>query len=242
VANSAAYLAPRLAPGTDVLDVGCGPGTITADLARLVAPGRVVGIDTTPEVVEAAVRDHAAANLSFAVGDVHRLDHADESFDVVHAHQVLQHLADPVAALVEMRRVCRRDGVLAVRDADYGAMAWWPDNEGLRRWRDIYGEVARANGGEPDAGRQLVAWVRRAGFGTVEPSASAWCFANPEDRAWWARTWAERTTSSRLADRAVELGVATHDDLAACAEGWLTWASDGEASFLVPHGEVLASR
>src|SRR5947209_9742832 len=93
--NSAAYLLPHLRSGLDLLDVGCGPGTITVDLATRVAPGRVVGIDASDDVITQA-RQLEANNVSFAVGDVYALDFPDESFDVVHAHQVLQHLADPV--------------------------------------------------------------------------------------------------------------------------------------------------
>ena len=106
--NSAAYLLDHLVPGQRLLDLGCGPGTITLDLAGRVAPGEVVGIDRSAEVVaeaEAAARARGAANVSFAVGDGYALDHPDGSFDVVHAHQVLQHLSDPVAALREAHRV-----------------------------------------------------------------------------------------------------------------------------------------
>jgi len=120
-------------------------------------------------------------------------------------------------------------------------MAWWPANDGLERWRDIYREVARRNGGEPDAGRHLVAWARAAGLADIVPSASAWCFATDDDRAWWAGTWAERTTSSALAERAVEFGIATRAELEACAAAWRAWADDPGASFLVVHAEVLAT-
>src|SRR5580658_3161202 len=62
--NSAAYLLPFLQPGLSVLDVGCGPGTITADLALLVAPGEVVGIDASSEVVAQAAASTEGAGLS----------------------------------------------------------------------------------------------------------------------------------------------------------------------------------
>src|SRR5215204_3238180 len=131
--NSAGYLLPALRPGLDLLDVGCGPGTITVDLAARVAPGRVVGLDVSPEPLEeartAAVR--AGIDVTFEVGDVYALEAADDSFDVVHAHQVLQHLTDPVAALREMARVCRSGGVIDVRDVDYAATTWFPVDPGL---------------------------------------------------------------------------------------------------------------
>ena len=186
VENSAAYLIPHLQPGLDLLDVGCGPGTITLDLAQRVAPGRVVGLDAAADVIEQAGAAAAAANASveFAVGDTYALQFEDASFDVVHGHQVLQHLADPVAALREWRRVCRPGGVVAARDADYEAMCWFPAEPGLDHWLDLYRRLARLNQGEPDAARHLVSWASDAGFTGVEPTASAWCFATPEDREW----------------------------------------------------------
>jgi SAM-dependent methyltransferase len=152
VDNSAAYVAERFRPGASVLDVGCGPGSITVDIAARVAPGRVLGIDSSAEVIDGAralAGRARAGNATFAVGDVYALDAADDSFDVVHAHQVLQHLVDPVAALREMLRVCRPDGVVAARDADYAGMTWYPADPRLDRWLEICRAVFRRNGAEP---------------------------------------------------------------------------------------------
>ncbi|HLI53911.1 MAG TPA: methyltransferase domain-containing protein [Acidimicrobiales bacterium] len=244
VENSAAYLLPHLARDAKVLDVGCGPGTITVGLAASVPDGAVVGLDAAPEVLdEARSLPEAAerANLRFEVGDVYDLDFDDGYFDVVHAHQVLQHLADPVRALAEMRRVCRAGGVVAVRDADYGAMCWHPATDGLDDWKALYRTVARAVGGDPDAGRHLRSWALQAGFSSVEASASAWCFATPEERAWWGGLWAERLTRSRFAEQATTAGLATPADLDRLAEVWNRWSATEDACFFVLHGEVLAT-
>ncbi|MEO7573993.1 MAG: methyltransferase domain-containing protein [Acidimicrobiales bacterium] len=244
VENSAAYLLPRLTQGVEVLDVGCGPGTITVDIARRVAPGRVVGVDAAPDAVDVAAEAADAAgvvNLDLAVGDVCALDHPDDAFDVVHAHQVLQHLADPVAALREMRRVCRPGGVVAVRDSIYRAMTWFPADPALDRWLAVYCGVAEANGGEPDAGSRLRSWALQAAFGSVETSASAWCYATDEERAWWGGLWAERISSTALGTRAVELKLADEAGIAAMADAWRRWAVAPDAWFAVLHGEVLAS-
>lgn len=244
VENSAAYLIPRLAPGAEVLDVGCGPGTITIDLAARVVPGRVVGLDAAPDAVaaaEEAARDAGVTNVELGIGDVYALDHADDSFDIVHAHQVLQHLADPVAALREMRRVCRAGGVVAARDSIYRAMSWYPASPALDRWLAVYCAVAEANGGEPDAGNRLRSWAQQAGFGAVETSASAWCYATDDERAWWGGLWADRVSTTALGTRAVELGLSTDDELAVIADAWRTWAATPDAWFGVLHGEVLAT-
>ena len=244
VENSAAYLRDRLRPGMDLLDVGCGPGTITGDLARRVAPGTVVGVDRAPAVVRAA--DDAARRegwpARFEVGEARCLRFPDGSFDLVHAHQVLQHLADPVGALVEMARVCRPGGLVAARDADYRSFAWYPPDPALDRWLELYREVARGDGGQPDAGRHLLAWGHAAGFDDITATASAWCFAGPEDRRWWGRLWAERVIESDFAPHALELGLADPDDLATVAAGWRRWAEDPDGWFAVTHGEIVCRR
>jgi SAM-dependent methyltransferase len=238
--NSAAYLAPHLSPGMSLLDVGCGPGTITLDLAQLVAPGPVVGVDRSGEVLrDAAALDADGATVAFATAELTGLPFDDGTFDVVHAHQVLQHVEDPVLALAEMARVCRPGGLVAARDGDYAAMTWFPDSPRLRRWLDLYRQVARANRGEPDAGRRLVGWARAAGCRDIVASASAWCFASAAERAFWAQTWAERVTASALAERAVELGLADKAELEEIAAGWRAWSEEPDGCFLVLHGEIL---
>jgi SAM-dependent methyltransferase len=240
--NSAAYLLPKLAPGQRLLDIGCGPGTITLDLARLVAPGQTIGLDREVQPLvsaRAAAVEQDVHNVGFTVGDVYQLDFPDDSFDVVHAHQVLQHLTDPVAALREMGRVCRSGGYLAVRDADYAAMTWYPANPRLDRWLALYRRVARDNGGEPDAGRRLLSWAHAAGFSDVASTATVWCYSTPDERAWWGGLWAERITESALAHQAVAGRFADQAELAELAVGWRDWAAQDDGWFAVLNAEVL---
>jgi ubiquinone/menaquinone biosynthesis C-methylase UbiE len=240
--NSAGYLLPHLVAGQTLLDVGCGPGTITADLARLVAPGVVTAVDNAEEVLATArqtMADAGTANVVVGKGDVYHLAFPDATFDVVHAHQVLQHLAHPVAALAEMWRVCRPGGLVAARDSDYPAFVWYPANDGLDRWMELYLAMARANGAEPAAGRRLLSWARQAGFSDIQPSASTWCYATPGERRWWAGLWADRVVASAFADQAVEDDGASMDDLVSIAASWRAWAEEPDGWFVVVHGEVI---
>lgn len=243
--NSAAYLLPHLRAGLDLLDVGCGPGSITVDLAAAVAPGRVVGIDRSTEVVETAKQLAAGrpggATVEFRVDDLYALDEPDDAYDVVHAHQVLQHVSDPVAALGEMRRVCRPGGTIAVRDADYGAFCWAPADERLTAWLDLYRRVARGNDAEPDAGRHLKRWAIEAGCRDVRASASVWCFSSDDERAFWGGRWAERVLESGLATQAIERGLADRAELQAMSDAFRDWAAAPAGWFTVLQGEVLAA-
>ena len=248
VDNSAAYLLGHLRPGLDLLDIGCGPGTLTVDLAARVAPGRVLGVDVAPEAV-ASAREHASsagaltgdAQVSFATGDFRAMGLAAGSFDVVHAHQVLQHLRAPVEALTAMAALARPGGgIVAARDADYEAMTWSPADDRLDRWAALYQAVTSRNGADANAGRHLKAWARAAGLRDVTYTTSTWTFSAPDDRSWWSETWAERIVSSSLAAQALDHGLATAAELAELAAGWRAWAADDDAVFTVVHGEIVA--
>lgn len=248
--NSAAYLLDRLRPGLTLLDVGSGPGTLTCDLAERVQPGRVLGVDPSADVTTQATDELArrvgAGRLS--EGQVtFRTDNfmsdavaAAGPFDVVHAHQVLQHLADPVEALRHMAALARPEGgVLAARDADYGNMRWSPKSPELDRWRVVIREVTRRNGGDADAGRRMDDWAAAAGLANATVTHSTWTFDTPEDRAWWGGLWAERCRSSSLNEHAQRYGLASAAELEALAAGWQAWAEQPDAWFTVPHGEIL---
>jgi SAM-dependent methyltransferase len=240
--NSAGYLVPYLKPGLRLLDIGCGPGTITVDLAKLIAPGETVGLDREERPLVAAratAAEQDVRNVGFAVGDIYQIDFPRASFDVVHAHQVLQHLTDPVAGLVEMGRVCAPGGLVAARDADYAAMTWYPADPRLDRWLELYRQVARGNGAEPDAGRRLLSWAHAAGYREVTSTASVWCYSTAAERTWWGGLWAERITRSALADQAIGSGLSDRSELAELATGFVDWAAQDDAWFAVLNAEIL---
>lgn len=238
--DSAAYLLPRLSADQRLLDVGSGPGTITCDLAELV--GSVAALEMNQEALTLTLAEAQRRGVAIEghVGDIHALPLPDDSFDVVHAHQVLQHVADPVQALAELRRVCRPGGLVAVRDSDYHGFVWTPADPLLDRWLELYDVAARERGGEPDAGRHLQRWAREAGFTEVEASSSTWCWSTPDKCAWWGDMWAERILHSAIHEQLIAGGHSTADELDEIAAAWRRWGQDPNAWMSLLHGEVLA--
>lgn len=238
--NSAAYLLPRLRSSDHLLDVGAGAGTITADFAGLVE--RVTATELGADglaVTRGEITERGIDNVDFVVADVHALPFDDDTFDVAHAHQVLQHVADPVQALRELARVTRPGGAVAVRDSDYAGFCWWPQIPALDTWLRLYRAIARHNGGEPDAGRRLLSWAHAAGIGEVTATSSTWCYATPAEREWWGGMWADRILDSAIADGLRDAGLASDADLREISAAWREWAADDDGWISILHGEIV---
>lgn len=235
--NSAGYLVSALNDGDSLLDVGCGPGTITRDFARLLTHGFVVALDRTQTIIHEAVSDESTV---FGIaGDVYHLPFRDNSFDVVHAHQVLQHLSDPRLAIVEMTRVSNR--YVAFADADYDRMLWWPSSPSLERWMQLYQDIAVHNGINPNIGRQLPSLALDCGLSNHQVHTITWTYATTELCHWWADSWAGRVLHSTYASEALRLGLSDQEELNSISQGWLEWATKPGAIFVITSMAILAS-
>lgn len=239
----AAFLLPHLDPEAAVLDMGSGPGTITAGLAGRVR--QVTGLDFSAEMVESArayVARQGIANATFRVGTAYDLPWGDNHFDVVYAHQLLQHLADPIRVLREAGRVLKPGGLLAVREADYGTMVHGPEEPELLRWRRLYHQVTAANGGEADAGRFLLSWVMKAGFVGPVVTTGTTTYASPEGRKDWGGLWEVRVINSDFAEHALRGGFATREELTEISDAFRRWADRPDSFWAFLHAEVLAAK
>jgi SAM-dependent methyltransferase len=182
-AHDAAFFTRYLRPGMSVLDAGCGPGTITLGVAKLVAPGSVVGIDIQAAPIERARAQKVAreqTNLRYEVADLYDLPFADQCFDAAFSNGVLMHLAEPKRALAQLRRVLRPGGVVGVRDPDFGSVLYAPMTPGLQRWLELRVRVRQHNGGNPFLGRHHRRLLLEAGFADVEAGASLDSAGTPE--------------------------------------------------------------
>lgn len=252
--NSAPHLLPYIKPGMRVLDIGCGPGTITNSFARLIGDdGQAVGVDPSESVVQQAKEIASSQNIKnvqYQVGNaMEKLPFPDSSFNIVHAHQVLQHVSDPVAMLKEMKRLAKSPGgIVSLRESDFKSIIIYPDIPALQdEWVDLYVRAATDAGGQPRAGRRLHVWAKEAGFKpeeVVKVQAGTFCYgqASPEERAWWGGLWAERVGTypeSGFAKTVVDKGFGTKEQITAISEAWKRWSKHEDAYFAMIHGEVI---
>ena len=243
--EAAAFLLPSLRPGMRLLDVGCGPGSITRGLAQRLAPGEVVGLDLSRETLAAAREDAAArglTNLTYTEGSVYELPFPDQSFDVAYAHQVSQHLREPAAALREMLRVLRPGGLVGIRDVDWGTVSYWPLDPRIDHFIEVHFKTWYRNGGEPRIGRQLKALFNAAPVTDVDVTAAVWCYATPEETTEWGESYAQRLLTSPMGGRMVEYGFASGGDLEAMAAAFRAWAAHPDAFWAFTQVGALARK
>lgn len=244
-ANSAAFLLPHLQKDQKLLDVGCGPGSITIGLADYVACA--VGVDYSDEVVQEA-RDAAASkdNLDFIAASVYELPFPDNNFDVVFTHQVLQHLPDPVGALREMLRVTKPGGMVASREAVCSTYQMSPALPALERWREVYASIAHRNSAEPDAGLFLKQWFLDAGLAQDRihygNSVVTYSSSDESSRRAYGEAWVDRALQSSFAKQAIQYAVASSEELTEISQGWQAWAANPNSVLFYVNGEVIARK
>ena len=171
------FLLPHLRPGMELLDCGCGPGSITIGLAAAVAPdGRVVGLDIEPRQLDTAralASERGVTNRSFQQGSIYELPFDDASFDVAVAHFVVEHVSDPLRALKEVRRVLRPGGLAAIKDPYYPAFTWRPAIPEISRPWELIQRVRSHNVSSESYAADLRSVLLQAGFARTEAEAVA---------------------------------------------------------------------
>jgi ubiquinone/menaquinone biosynthesis C-methylase UbiE len=178
----AAFLTPHLRPAMRLIDCGCGPGSITADLAKIVAPGQAIGIDLRENALtqgRTLARQRGIPNLAFEAASIQSLPFVDASFDAAFTCAVLQHLTAPVAALREIRRVPKPGGVIGIVDGSSTITFRYPTNPLLEAFDKLRGLEREYNTSHPSDAFQLRVLLREAGFERTQASGILGTEAGP---------------------------------------------------------------
>ena len=239
------FLLPHLRSGMRLLDCGCGPGTITAGLARAVAPGDAIGFDREESQLEEAVahaRELGVSNLRFQAGDALALPFPDESFDAVFAHALLMHVPDPLGVLREMYRVLRPAGVLGVSDPMIdGWIVTGPERELLTQTFDLLKRATAPHGGDWNRGRYLVELVHKAGFTRLQ-FLPGFQHSDDVEKGQGARVVAGMISATRMAETIVAQGLAERSDLERLAAAWRRLPDYPDGYFAAAEVRVLGWR
>jgi SAM-dependent methyltransferase len=239
--RAGAFLTPYLRAGMRLIDCGCGPGSITVDLARAVAPGEAIGVDLREAALRQArslARNRGITNVVFLTASVYQLPYSDGSFDAAFACAVLQHLAAPLAALKEMRRVLKPGGVIGIRDGSSTITFRYPTNPLLEAWDGLRGLEREYNTGRPPAALQLRALLREAGFARTQASGSLTTEAGPPAGSLEQTRSVARNHLIRLrgvlGELAVAQGWATRKELEQMAAALIAWGESPDAFYARP--------
>jgi SAM-dependent methyltransferase len=240
--TSAAFFVPFLNDAMEILDMGCGPGTITTALARVAK--RAIGIDINAHAI-AAARQTAShvQNVSFVTGTMTELPFDDKRFDAVFFHAVLYHLDAITLAstLSEARRVLKPGGLIVTRDADVGGNILYPETEALLLALDLW--VRWYEHSDPDAerfGRQS-ATLRAHGFMPV------WSGASHVNHSADVETRRETVIDARksllgLKDELIARHLATADELKRAIDAWNEWGDNADSIYLRCRCECVARK
>ncbi|GAA0577248.1 methyltransferase domain-containing protein [Kribbella sandramycini] len=222
--TQAAFFTRHLRPGISLLDLGCGPGSITIGLAERVHPGPTTGFDLNPALPDGA--DHSAVEL--VAGDVTKgLPFEDDSFDAVFCSALLQHVPEPLAVLREVRRVTRPGAVVGLVDADWDGQLLHPANPLLEASFEVLRRL-RA-GTSPYVGKQLRALLTEAGFVNCESYARVVHHGTADEVAGVGAFTAGLMSGQR--ELIVDQQIATGAEVDEMEQAWLTWSTD-PGSFL----------
>lgn len=223
--DRAGFVVRRLKPGMRVLDVGCGPGTITRGFVPVVGEGLVLGVD--PE----SRQFPEESTVDFVAGSVYALPVPSESVDLAFAHALFEHLSRPADALQELRRVLRPGGTLALSTSDWSRARLQPKTVNVVAALRGHYLLRRRAGGDPFAGKHIAGLVEQAGFRDINTHARFRPDMPYRELA--------RYVESRL-DAALSASSADRDQLASAARSAWAWSHTGDGSFTQCWVEVLA--
>lgn len=232
LAMCAPFLLPHLRPGLAALDCGCGPGSMTIELAEQVAPADVIGVDLEVGQFERARRAAAqrgVGNVRFEQGDVYALPFPDASFDLVFSHGLISHLRAPARALAEMRRVLRPGGMVAVSDNDTDAFAFAPADSPLERYFRLIFQVQAHNGGLRLQTRFLRGALLEAGFARAEAHGATEAYGTPDRTRWLAAASAATASSDVFRQTVLSQGWASQAELDALPAALVAWGERPDA-------------
>ena len=231
-AEYADFVLPSIGKRDRVLDVGCGPGSITIGFAQVAA--HVTGIDVDDAEftdARAYAAEHGISNVEFREGSIYELDVPDASVDVCTLMSMMETLDDPLAGLAEVRRVLKPGGLLGASSIEYGGLILQgPGEPLLRRFYELRLKLWDAQGDvHPYRGRELRGLLLAAGFEQVEAGITYFSYGTEERVRTFGLGRAADCRDEWYVSGVTEHGFADQDEIDALERAWTTWAESPDS-------------
>lgn len=239
--KQAAFLLPHLRPGMDLLDCGCGPGSITLGLAKVVAPGQTVGIDIDASQISRAQQlavEQQASTVRFEAATIYQLPFPDGSFDAVFSNTVFTYLDEPLRALREIQRVLKTGGLVGIRVADFDGHLFAPSYPILRRFFQLFAGIGEQRGGSFYLGKELPSLLHQTEFVNVQASASYECYGTKEAIKTWGTVMVQGLHDETFVGLFRQQDMAQRE-LEEMRQAWQDWSENPAAFFAESFGEVV---
>lgn len=241
----ARHLMPHLMPGDRILDIGCGPGSISIGLAEAVKPGELYGIDIEPSQVEIAnqlAQTGGHDNAKFQVADALALPFEEGFFDVVHCRETLQYIPDTQAALAEVMRVLKPGGLFSCKEMICSSCFTYPDFGVLNNTWEIFSDIVAGDEGHPEMGKALKFHAAESGFEDAEVGLSFDLFTTPGDVKLVYDTTREWFVAPEVNEAATNYGAATRQLFDRLLDAYDRWLENPGAICGLGYGELLARK
>ena len=158
---------------SQVLEAGCGVGAQTITLAHNSPHAHITSVDISESSVAEAkkkIEEAGFTNVSFQQGDIFKLPFKPESFDHIFVCFVLEHLAQPIAALHCLKHLLKVGGTITVVEGDHGSTYFYPDSKAAHQAVQCQVELQKRAGGNANIGRELYPLLSAAGFSSIHVS------------------------------------------------------------------------
>ncbi|KAI6353121.1 hypothetical protein MCOR25_009173 [Pyricularia grisea] len=264
-----------LPPNFAMLDVGLGPASITISIAKLYPQATIIGLDM-PDALELArenIKSAGVKNIELVVGsalDIKAVSKYpvvsdgsksfdnlspeaatlfEHGFDIVHTHQVHEHVRDPVALMKELHDMAKPDGgLVCCRELDMGLNVIYPEEPVFAKHIEVFKKLLLANGNDPWVGRKLVSNALKAGFKreNIKASVATIAYSTPEERKGFARVMHPGFVSVEILRKKPEVYKAadvTEEFIREANKAWKKWAEETEDGFAtLGSGQVVCKR
>lgn len=245
VENCCAFIKDIISRSTSILDIGCGPGSITQGLAKLAPEAEVIGVDISENQIQLATelaKTESSENLSFQQASIFELPFADNSFDLIYCQTVFVHIPEHKKALAETKRVLKPKGVLAIREVINSYAVLFPVSEILQKLKTVFYNGLIAAGGSPDIGMLMGEKLLAAGFQNLKQSV-AW-ERSPEDETKndYYINIVSPVIYGELGGKAVRNGWITEQDLEELETVCLELSNNPNAMWAIPFIESIAMK